>query len=215
MVVIVAGEMADVGGKVEEEDGDFHFEEDGGGEADLSRIIGFGSVLLLSGLMEKVEILSFLCFGCKWAEQVLRGQCRGFDNFADDCEEEEAGKAGYSGGRDDAKVSIPATVVLSNMFSSTEMRSQGNLSSELETDVLLESMKAWTSGISKVTEICWTLHFVSTIYGGGFGLGGLEGVHRWSPEVEVEVLPVVVGLIAFLLLLLLSSLHSSLVRRNF
>ncbi|KAE9457116.1 hypothetical protein C3L33_10985, partial [Rhododendron williamsianum] len=139
MVVIVAGEMADVGGKVEEEDGDFDFEEDGGGEADLSRIIGFGSVLLLSGLMEKVEILSFLCFGCKWAEQVLRGQCRGFDNFADDCEEEEAGEAGYSGGRDDAKVLIPATVVLSNMFSPAEMR--GNLSSELETDVLLESMK--------------------------------------------------------------------------
>ncbi|KAG5548972.1 hypothetical protein RHGRI_014372 [Rhododendron griersonianum] len=58
---VVTREMADVGGKVEEEDGDFDFEEDGGGEANLSRIIGFGSVLLLSGLMEKVEILSFLC----------------------------------------------------------------------------------------------------------------------------------------------------------
>ncbi|KAG5560714.1 hypothetical protein RHGRI_003899 [Rhododendron griersonianum] len=45
-VLIVAGEMVDVGGKAEEADGDFDFEEDdGGGKADLSRIIGFASDL--------------------------------------------------------------------------------------------------------------------------------------------------------------------------
>lgn len=45
-VLIVAGEMVDVGGKAEEADGDFDFEEDdGGGKANLSRIIGFASDL--------------------------------------------------------------------------------------------------------------------------------------------------------------------------
>ncbi|KAF7142322.1 hypothetical protein RHSIM_Rhsim05G0165900 [Rhododendron simsii] len=45
-VLIVAGEMIDVGGKAEEADGDFDFEEDdGGGKADLSIIIGFASDL--------------------------------------------------------------------------------------------------------------------------------------------------------------------------
>ncbi|KAF7144231.1 hypothetical protein RHSIM_Rhsim05G0199000 [Rhododendron simsii] len=40
-VLIVTGEMVDVGSKAEEADGDFDFEEDdGGGKADLSRIIG-------------------------------------------------------------------------------------------------------------------------------------------------------------------------------
>lgn len=39
------------------------------------------------------------------------------------------------GGRDDAKLMIPATVVLSNMFTPAEMRADLNLRDELEEDV--------------------------------------------------------------------------------
>ncbi|GFZ14331.1 hypothetical protein Acr_24g0005210 [Actinidia rufa] len=46
-----------------------------------------------------------------------------------------------SGGRDDAKVLIPATVVLRNMFAPAEMRSDENLSSELEADIQEECVK--------------------------------------------------------------------------
>ncbi|KAF9587664.1 hypothetical protein IFM89_004496 [Coptis chinensis] len=45
------------------------------------------------------------------------------------------------GGRDDAKVSIPATVVLRNMFTPADMRSDENLLSELEEDVKSECEK--------------------------------------------------------------------------
>lgn len=56
------------------------------------------------------------------------------------------------GGRDDAKVSIPATVVLRNMFVPAEMRSDENLSSELEADVLEESQKLGPVESVKVCE---------------------------------------------------------------
>ncbi|GMN59785.1 hypothetical protein TIFTF001_028878 [Ficus carica] len=45
------------------------------------------------------------------------------------------------GGRDDAKVSIPTTVVLSNMFTPAEMRADENLESELREDVQDECSK--------------------------------------------------------------------------
>ncbi|XP_043707190.1 splicing factor U2AF-associated protein 2 isoform X2 [Telopea speciosissima] len=45
------------------------------------------------------------------------------------------------GGRDDAKVSIPATVVLRYMFTVAEMRSDPNLHSELEADIEEECIK--------------------------------------------------------------------------
>lgn len=56
------------------------------------------------------------------------------------------------GGRDDAKVSIPATVVLRYMFVPAEMRSDENLSSELEADVLEESQKLGPVESVKVCE---------------------------------------------------------------
>ncbi|XP_058215543.1 splicing factor U2AF-associated protein 2 isoform X1 [Rhododendron vialii] len=56
------------------------------------------------------------------------------------------------GGRDDAKVSIPATVVLRNMFSPAEMRADENLSSELEADVQEESLKLGPVESVKVCE---------------------------------------------------------------
>ncbi|XP_059634572.1 splicing factor U2AF-associated protein 2-like isoform X1 [Cornus florida] len=45
------------------------------------------------------------------------------------------------GGRDDAKLSIPATVILRYMFAPAEMRSDENLRSELEADVHEECVK--------------------------------------------------------------------------
>ncbi|CAJ1976332.1 unnamed protein product [Sphenostylis stenocarpa] len=45
------------------------------------------------------------------------------------------------GGRDDAKVSIPATVILRNMFAPAEMRADENLRLELEEDVKEECTK--------------------------------------------------------------------------
>ncbi|KAG5549494.1 hypothetical protein RHGRI_014731 [Rhododendron griersonianum] len=56
------------------------------------------------------------------------------------------------GGRDDAKLSIPATVVLRNMFSPAEMRADENLSSELEADVQEESLKLGPVESVKVCE---------------------------------------------------------------
>ncbi|XVF26404.1 hypothetical protein REPUB_Repub14bG0013600 [Reevesia pubescens] len=48
---------------------------------------------------------------------------------------------GSDDGRDDAKVTIPATVVLRNMFAPAEMRADENLSSELEEDIKEECVK--------------------------------------------------------------------------
>ncbi|KAG6601707.1 HIV Tat-specific factor 1-like protein, partial [Cucurbita argyrosperma subsp. sororia] len=45
------------------------------------------------------------------------------------------------GGRDDAKISIPATVILRFMFTPAEMRADENLASEIETDVKEESTR--------------------------------------------------------------------------
>ncbi|CAK9140757.1 unnamed protein product [Ilex paraguariensis] len=45
------------------------------------------------------------------------------------------------GGRDDAKLSIPATVVLRYMFSTAEMRTDENLCTELEAEVKEECLK--------------------------------------------------------------------------
>ncbi|XP_065866069.1 splicing factor U2AF-associated protein 2 isoform X2 [Euphorbia lathyris] len=56
------------------------------------------------------------------------------------------------GGRDDAKVSIPATVVLRYMFSPTEMREDENLRSELEVDVKDECVKLGPVDSVKVCE---------------------------------------------------------------
>ncbi|XP_042493452.1 splicing factor U2AF-associated protein 2 isoform X2 [Macadamia integrifolia] len=56
------------------------------------------------------------------------------------------------GGRDGAKVSIPATVVLRYMFTVTEMRSDPNLRSELEADVEEESVKLGPVDSIKVCE---------------------------------------------------------------
>lgn len=56
------------------------------------------------------------------------------------------------GGRDDAKVLIPATVVLRNMFTPAEMRSDENLQSELEADVKEECEKLGPVDSIKVCE---------------------------------------------------------------
>ncbi|WCJ40946.1 RNA binding (RRM/RBD/RNP motifs) family protein [Euphorbia peplus] len=56
------------------------------------------------------------------------------------------------GGRDDAKVSIPTTVVLRYMFSPTEMRADENLRSELEEDVKEECVKLGPVDSVKVCE---------------------------------------------------------------
>ncbi|EHA8588993.1 putative splicing factor U2AF-associated protein 2 [Cocos nucifera] len=54
------------------------------------------------------------------------------------------------GGHDDAKVSIPATIVLSNMFTPAELKSDENLLPELEMDVREERMKLGTVDSVKV-----------------------------------------------------------------
>ncbi|KAL5580101.1 hypothetical protein UlMin_012543 [Ulmus minor] len=56
------------------------------------------------------------------------------------------------GGRDDAKVSIPATVILRYMFSPAEMRADENLCSELEADVQEECAKLGPVDSVKVCE---------------------------------------------------------------
>ncbi|KAA8538816.1 hypothetical protein F0562_025508 [Nyssa sinensis] len=56
------------------------------------------------------------------------------------------------GGRDDAKVSIPATVVLRYMFTPAEMRSDANLHSELEAEVEEECVKLGPVESVKVCE---------------------------------------------------------------
>ncbi|EOY13218.1 PREDICTED: splicing factor U2AF-associated protein 2 isoform X1 [Theobroma cacao] len=56
------------------------------------------------------------------------------------------------GGRDDAKVTIPATVVLRNMFTPAEMRADENLRSELEEDVKEECVKLGPVDSVKVCE---------------------------------------------------------------
>ncbi|GMH13053.1 hypothetical protein Nepgr_014894 [Nepenthes gracilis] len=56
------------------------------------------------------------------------------------------------GGRDDAKLIIPATVILSNMFTPDEMRSDLNLREELEADVREECMKLGLVDLVKVCE---------------------------------------------------------------
>ncbi|PIA57557.1 hypothetical protein AQUCO_00600339v1 [Aquilegia coerulea] len=56
------------------------------------------------------------------------------------------------GGRDDAKVSIPATVVLRHMFTLAEMRSDENLQSELEAEVEEECVKLGPIESVKVCE---------------------------------------------------------------
>lgn len=56
------------------------------------------------------------------------------------------------GGRDDAKLSIPATVVLRYMFSPEEMRADENLKSELAADVEEESVKIGPVESVKVCE---------------------------------------------------------------
>ncbi|KAH1114479.1 hypothetical protein J1N35_007857 [Gossypium stocksii] len=55
------------------------------------------------------------------------------------------------GGRDDAKVTIPATVVLRNMFTPAEMRADENLCSELEEDVKEECLKL---GLLDSVKVC-------------------------------------------------------------
>ncbi|KAB2093916.1 hypothetical protein ES319_A02G123600v1 [Gossypium barbadense] len=54
-------------------------------------------------------------------------------------------------GRDDAKVTIPATVVLRNMFTPAEMRADENLCSELEEDVKEECLKL---GLLDSVKVC-------------------------------------------------------------
>ncbi|CAM8960158.1 unnamed protein product [Rhodiola kirilowii] len=56
------------------------------------------------------------------------------------------------GGRDDAKLLIPATVVLRYMFTTAEMRADENLRSELEADVLEECSKLGPVDLVKVCE---------------------------------------------------------------
>ncbi|XP_057962874.1 uncharacterized protein LOC131154242 isoform X2 [Malania oleifera] len=56
------------------------------------------------------------------------------------------------GGLDDAKVLIPATVILRNMFTPDEMRSDLNLRSELEMDVEGECVKLGPVDLVKVCE---------------------------------------------------------------
>lgn len=56
------------------------------------------------------------------------------------------------GGRDDAKMLIPTTVILHNMFSPEEMRSDENLRAELEADVEEESVKLGPLESIKVCE---------------------------------------------------------------
>ncbi|XP_022742348.1 splicing factor U2AF-associated protein 2 isoform X1 [Durio zibethinus] len=56
------------------------------------------------------------------------------------------------GGRDDAKVTIPATVVLRNMFTPAEMRADENLCSELEDDIKEECVKLGPVDLVKVCE---------------------------------------------------------------
>ncbi|KAM3703612.1 hypothetical protein ACJW31_04G110500 [Castanea mollissima] len=55
-------------------------------------------------------------------------------------------------GRDDAKVSIPATVVLRYMFTPAEMRADENLRSDLEADVKEECIKLGPLDLVKVCE---------------------------------------------------------------
>nr|GMC70724.1 splicing factor U2AF-associated protein 2 isoform X3 [Ipomoea batatas] len=57
-----------------------------------------------------------------------------------------------SGGRDDAKVSIPATVLLRNMFTPAELRADENLRPELEADVKEECAKLGPVDSVKVCE---------------------------------------------------------------
>ncbi|PIN14110.1 hypothetical protein CDL12_13271 [Handroanthus impetiginosus] len=57
-----------------------------------------------------------------------------------------------TGGRDDAKVSIPATVVLRYMFTPAELRADENLCSELEEDVRDECGKLGPLDAVKVCE---------------------------------------------------------------
>ncbi|XP_039034147.1 HIV Tat-specific factor 1 homolog isoform X1 [Hibiscus syriacus] len=56
------------------------------------------------------------------------------------------------GGRDNAKVTIPATVVLRNMFAPAEMRADENLCSELEEDIKEECLKIGPLDSVKVCE---------------------------------------------------------------
>ncbi|XP_010278734.1 PREDICTED: splicing factor U2AF-associated protein 2 isoform X2 [Nelumbo nucifera] len=56
------------------------------------------------------------------------------------------------GGRDDAKLSIPATVVLRHMFTPAEMRSDADLRSELEADVKEECVKLGPVDLIRVCE---------------------------------------------------------------
>lgn len=56
------------------------------------------------------------------------------------------------GGHDDAKLSIPATVVLRYMFTPAEMRADPNLRSELEGDVQEECIKLGSVDLVKVCE---------------------------------------------------------------
>ncbi|PKA66716.1 Splicing factor U2af large subunit B [Apostasia shenzhenica] len=56
------------------------------------------------------------------------------------------------GGRDDAKVSIPATVILRNMFTPSELRVDENLLPELESDVREECVKLGPVDSIKVCE---------------------------------------------------------------
>ncbi|KAK9292103.1 hypothetical protein L1049_020061 [Liquidambar formosana] len=56
------------------------------------------------------------------------------------------------GGRDDAKLSIPVTIVLRHMFTPAEMRSDENLRSELEADIEEECLKLGPLESVKVCE---------------------------------------------------------------
>ncbi|XP_054823905.1 splicing factor U2AF-associated protein 2-like [Prosopis cineraria] len=56
------------------------------------------------------------------------------------------------GGRDDAKVSIPATIILRYMFTPTELRADENLRSELEEDVKGECVKLGPVDSVKICE---------------------------------------------------------------
>ncbi|KAG2300387.1 hypothetical protein Bca4012_011972 [Brassica carinata] len=57
------------------------------------------------------------------------------------------------GGRDDAKIAIPGTVVLRHMFSPAEMRADETLCAEIEEDVKEESMKHGPFDSVKVCEL--------------------------------------------------------------
>ncbi|KAF8064756.1 hypothetical protein N665_1169s0014 [Sinapis alba] len=57
------------------------------------------------------------------------------------------------GGRDDAKIAIPGTVILRHMFSPAEMRADENLCAEVEEDVKEESMKHGPFDSVKVCEL--------------------------------------------------------------